>query len=404
MRISSRCVATRTAFVLDMVASARIVCAPGTQPRMLRFAELTRAFVLCLTQLYLVMDRAAADLHYIVRSSQHLAMEQISFICYQIMLGLRFIHSAGIIHRDLKPSNILVDANCAVRIADFGLARSNALPNEPMTEYVLTRWYRAPEVMLQRGAYSEAVDVWSAGCILAELCNRRPMFAYKASHDPLSFGQLSEIINKIGSLSDAEMDTIADPTLKQYLMRLPRRPSRPRMADLVPNGPHELLEHILVTDPDMRATIPQILEDPFFAPWNVNLTNLAGGIVDASGMWVAPPDAMVHAAMLDEVAERLDGINGQANLAATAAERVQAMDNVAALLEVFETARPGCTGALAERVQDARRMWRTSTPFTDDEHEAEELNLARVRAHLYAEMMLYHPETAAYVATDAPLH
>lgn len=91
---------------------------------------------------------------------------------------MKYIHSANVIHRDLKPSNLLLNANCDLKICDFGLARPNA-ENEFMTEYVVTRWYRAPELLLNSSDYTAAIDVWSVGCIFMELMNRKPLFPGK---------------------------------------------------------------------------------------------------------------------------------------------------------------------------------------------------------------------------------
>lgn len=102
----------------------------------------------------------------------------LQYFLYQILRGLKYIHSANVIHRDLKPSNLLLNANCDLKICDFGLARPTA-ENEYMTEYVVTRWYRAPELLLNSSDYSAAIDVWSVGCIFMELMNRKPLFPGK---------------------------------------------------------------------------------------------------------------------------------------------------------------------------------------------------------------------------------
>lgn len=99
----------------------------------------------------------------------------LQYFLYQILRGLKYIHSANVIHRDLKPSNLLLNANCDLKIIDFGLARPTA-ENEFMTEYVVTRWYRAPELLLNSSDYTAAIDVWSVGCIFMELMNRKPLF------------------------------------------------------------------------------------------------------------------------------------------------------------------------------------------------------------------------------------
>jgi serine/threonine protein kinase len=105
-------------------------------------------------------------------------MYVLQYFLYQLLRGLKFIHSANVIHRDLKPSNLLLNANCDLKIIDFGLARPTA-ENEFMTEYVVTRWYRAPELLLNSSDYTSAIDVWSVGCIFMELMNRKPLFPGK---------------------------------------------------------------------------------------------------------------------------------------------------------------------------------------------------------------------------------
>lgn len=99
---------------------------------------------------------------------------------YQICKGMKYLHSADIIHRDLKPSNILINSDCHLKICDFGLARSLVNDSEEkdvvLTEEVATRWYRAPEVLLGSQSYDKSADVWSVGCILAELLIGKPIF------------------------------------------------------------------------------------------------------------------------------------------------------------------------------------------------------------------------------------
>ena len=106
------------------------------------------------------------DLHKIIYSSNSLSDEHIQYFIYQVLRGLKYIHSANVIHRDLKPSNLLLNANCHLKICDLGLA-AGFKEQAYMTEYVVTRWYRAPEVMCSCEAYDFKIDVWSTGCILA---------------------------------------------------------------------------------------------------------------------------------------------------------------------------------------------------------------------------------------------
>jgi serine/threonine protein kinase len=135
------------------------------------------------TDVYLVADLMETDLHRIIYSKQKLTIDHVQYFIYQVLRGLKYIHSCQVLHRDLKPSNLLVNSNCDLKICDFGLARGIRGPEEEgkggtmlLTEYVVTRWYRAPEIMLACHEYSYPVDVWSVGCIFAELILRKPYF------------------------------------------------------------------------------------------------------------------------------------------------------------------------------------------------------------------------------------
>lgn len=156
--------------------------------------------------LYLIFEYMETDLHAVIRAG---ILEEIHkvFIIYQILKSLLYLHSAEIIHRDLKPSNILINSECHVKLADFGLARS-VLPydNETapiMTEYVATRWYRAPEIVLGSSQYSKAVDMWSVGCILAELIIGKAVFPGKST-----INQIELILDLLGKPKPEDLDQI----------------------------------------------------------------------------------------------------------------------------------------------------------------------------------------------------
>uniref|UniRef100_A0A8C5FWM2 Mitogen-activated protein kinase 14a n=1 Tax=Gadus morhua TaxID=8049 RepID=A0A8C5FWM2_GADMO len=123
-------------------------------------------------EVYFVTHLMGADLNNIVKC-QKLTDDHVQFLIYQILRGLKYIHSADIIHRDLKPSNLAVNEDCELKILDFGLARHT---DDEMTGYVATRWYRAPEIMLNWMHYNMTVDIWSVGCIMAELLTGRTLF------------------------------------------------------------------------------------------------------------------------------------------------------------------------------------------------------------------------------------
>jgi len=117
----------------------------------------------------IVTDKMDTDLHQVITSKQTLSESHIQYFMYQIIRATHYLHTAGVIHRDLKPSNILVNQNCDLKLCDFGLARlgqSDIDHQEFMTEYVATRWYRAPEIMLSWINYTVAVDAWSIGYIV----------------------------------------------------------------------------------------------------------------------------------------------------------------------------------------------------------------------------------------------
>ncbi|KAF3854518.1 hypothetical protein F7725_022573 [Dissostichus mawsoni] len=129
---------------------------------------------------YLVMPFMGTDLGKLMKL-QKLSEEKIQYLVYQMLKGLKvYIHSAGIIHRDLKPGNLAINQDCELKILDFGLARQ---ADSEMTGYVVTRWYRAPEVILSWMHYTQTVDIWSVGCIMAEMLQGKPLF--KGS-DPVS--------------------------------------------------------------------------------------------------------------------------------------------------------------------------------------------------------------------------
>lgn len=133
------------------------------------------------TEVYLIQELMETDMHRVIRT-QELSDDHCQYFIYQTLRALKAMHSANVLHRDLKPSNLLLNANCDLKVCDFGLARSAASTDDNsgfMTEYVATRWYRAPEIMLTFKEYTKAIDVWSVGCILAEMLSSKPLFPGK---------------------------------------------------------------------------------------------------------------------------------------------------------------------------------------------------------------------------------
>nr|ABW96357.1 ABA stimulation MAP kinase [Zea mays] len=208
---------------------------------------------------YIGMEFMETDLHQIIRSGQELSEEHCQYFLYQILRGLKYIHSAGVIHRDLKPSNLLLSANCDLKICDFGLARPSS-DSDMMTEYVVTRWYRAPELLLNSTDYSAAIDVWSVGCIFMELIDRRPLFP---GRDHMH--QMRLITEVIGTPTDDELGFTRNEDARKYMRHLPQFPRRP-FASLFPRVQPlalDLIERMLTFNPLQRITVAEALAHPY---------------------------------------------------------------------------------------------------------------------------------------------
>ncbi|XP_015277041.1 PREDICTED: mitogen-activated protein kinase 13 [Gekko japonicus] len=184
--------------------------------------------------------------------------EKIQYLIYQVLKGLKYIHSAGIIHRDLKPGNLAVNEDCELKILDFGLARH---ADSEMTGYVVTRWYRAPEVILNWMHYNQNVDVWSVGCIMAEMLTGKTLFKGKDYLD-----QLTQILKVTGSPSEEFVQKLEDKAAKSYIQTLPKIQKMdlsllfPRASPLAV----DLLDKMLQLDVERRPTATQALAHPYF--------------------------------------------------------------------------------------------------------------------------------------------
>lgn len=129
------------------------------------------------TDLYLVFEYLESDLFKAIKNRVLNAAHK-KFIVYQLACALKYLHSAGVLHRDLKPSNILLNTNCQIKLCDFGLSctlKSSCFINPLLTEFIATRWYRSPEVILGSKSYTTKSDMWSLGCLIYELYSRRTL-------------------------------------------------------------------------------------------------------------------------------------------------------------------------------------------------------------------------------------
>lgn len=215
---------------------------------------------------FIVMECCDVDLKLFIQRVNPMRMEVVKYLTGQLLEGLRFLHSTGVLHRDLKPSNVLLMKDGCLKIADFGLARKL---NERMTSLVVTLWYRPIEVLLGSEAYTEAIDMWSLGCIVGEMLKGRPILAGEGEID-----QLGKIFHLLGFPSDEDFDGLELPHHRNI-----KRPKDAKShfnddfggyeADAI-----EFVLNLLSFNPRKRYSAEEALSIPFFQemPNNIQLS------------------------------------------------------------------------------------------------------------------------------------
>lgn len=215
--------------------------------------------------IYVVFELMESDLHQVIKANDDLTREHYQFFLYQLLRALKYIHTANVYHRDLKPKNILANANCKLKICDFGLARV-AFSDTPTTifwtDYVATRWYRAPELCGSFfSKYTPAIDIWSIGCIFAEVLTGRPLFPGKnVVH------QLDLMTDLLGTPSLDTISRVRNEKARRYLSSMRKKQPVP-FTQKFPNADPlalKLLERLLAFDPKDRPTAEEALADPYF--------------------------------------------------------------------------------------------------------------------------------------------
>ncbi|XP_032294326.1 serine/threonine-protein kinase dyf-5 isoform X3 [Drosophila virilis] len=210
--------------------------------------------------LYFVFEYMKENLYQMIKDRDtHLPEPELKSILFQVLTGLAFMHRHGFFHRDLKPENLLCSGPELIKIADFGLARE-IRSRPPFTDYVSTRWYRAPEVLLHSTNYGSTIDLWAMGCIMAELYTFRPLFPGSSEVD-----QLFKICSVLGTPGKSDWPDgyrLAAMIHFRYpdCIKVPLGSVVSRCSQ---NG-LDLLEDLLAYDPEKRPTAQQSLKYPYF--------------------------------------------------------------------------------------------------------------------------------------------
>ncbi|XP_009985663.1 PREDICTED: mitogen-activated protein kinase 15, partial [Tauraco erythrolophus] len=236
----------------------------GEHPNIIKLLDVIRAQND--KDIYLIFESMETDLHAVIKKGNLLKDIHKCYIIYQLLKATKFIHSGNVIHRDQKPSNILLDADCFVKLCDFGLARSLCQRNEDqgdpaLTEYVATRWYRAPEILLSSRSYTKGVDMWSIGCILGELLLGKPLFPGTSTVD-----QIEQILRVIPAPSPEDVLAMQSDYRASVISRVSSR-QRVTFEEILPSSTPlpalDLLKKLLVFNPDKRLTAEEALQHPY---------------------------------------------------------------------------------------------------------------------------------------------
>jgi len=221
--------------------------------------------------IYLIFEYLEINLHAVIHAN---ILEEVHkrYVLYQILRALKYMHSGELLHRDMKPSNVLLNSDCHVKLCDFGLARSVAELGDDgakdaavLTDYVATRWYRAPEILLGSTRYTKGVDMWSVGCILGEMLGGSPMFPGKST-----IHQLELVLEVTGRPTKNDLRCIKSKHTNTMIESLAVKPQR-SLSNMYPHASTDaldLLGKLLVFNPANRLTVEEALRHPYLAQFH----------------------------------------------------------------------------------------------------------------------------------------